>query len=182
MSCEIYDFNLYYDNSYRFEIIRYNNDDTSTELYRKYKKVVMNVLQYKHPSLEVKNNLSVPFHTGDIFTHGVKLMYGKPLRVRILLDSELDIYSYFYQWFKTINPMKNITDLEIDDPQKEIYCDLKLSLLKNNGDFRDKYFLYQNCYPKSISDLQMQTTGNEKKELFIDVDFMYNSFTLNEGE
>lgn len=175
MSCEIYDFNLRYDNSYRFEIDRLKEFETGE--FDRFRRVMMNVIQVKHPSKSIKNDILTPFPTVDIVNHGIKFTYERPLRVRILLDGELEIYRYFMDWYDDINSLKYTHDLEVnEDPEIDSRATLKLFLLKGNGDYDGKYVLYYNCYPKSVSGLDLKSNSDDKEELYIDVEFMYDTF------
>jgi hypothetical protein len=55
---------------------------------------------------------------------------------------------------------------------------MKLYTLKNNGSYRKKYFYYTDCYIKSMSGLEFKTTSDDKKEIYIDVEFGFNKFRL----
>lgn len=177
MSCEFTDFGIKYDNAFRVEIEKFYNDISSPEDFYRYKLVVLNILKAGHPSVSIKNDINIALPTADLSLSGIKIKYGKPVKLRILLDNEMKVYSYFYEWIKSINSMDNTLDLELKNTHENLlFCNLKLYVLKNNGLYDDKYFYYYMARPKSISSIEFATNNSEKKELYIDVEMEYNSF------
>lgn len=178
MDCDITDFNLYYDNAYRVEIERLKDEIKDTNMFYKFKKVILNILQFRHPEIGIKKDIEIPLQRADYYISGQKLSFGKPLKLRILVDEGLDVYEYFLNWLFTINPMENVLDVNSDNVREDTYCNIKLYTLKNNGGYRKKYFYYTDCYIKSVSGLDFKTTSDDKKELYIDVEFGYNKFSM----
>lgn len=174
---DCYKFNIKYDNGFMFRINRNFINSESTEDFDRQRFVDFNVLEFSHPQLG-HQAIETNFSQAKLKLPKIRPEYGN-LTCRFLLDAEMKVYKYFYNWFKYFGNKEQIMNAS-NIPTKEynlyVYSTGTLFLLNNDLSESSRRFEYINLFPLSISEIKYSTVNNEIAPISIDVTFSIDEF------
>lgn len=129
-----------------------------------FRDVVAAITEFTHPGVN-SNAVAQPARQIKIPRVGSSIEY-EPLVVRVLLDSDMNIYSAIYDWLRD-----NI------ETEEETERDLTLTIYNKNGG-REKDIRYLGAFPTSIGPLQFTSTDQNDTIVSADITFAYSHFEI----
>ena len=123
------------------------------------------------------NPTETPSPFNRLYTTGDKLTYGE-LSISFIIDESMSNYLEIYNWMEGYSSPQNFDQYKnLDGSDQGVFSDITL-LIKNSHKNPNIQVLYKDCFPTSLSDVQLDTTQNDIVYPEATVGFQYNYFKI----
>lgn len=119
----------------------------------------------------------VPSPFAPMYRHGDTLQFEQ-LIVQALIDEDLQVWQETFDWLVALTKPAEFEQYKrFYNPERKLYHDgvLTFNTNSNNPNVR-AVFTY--CHPVSISNIQMNTSHSADNVFTVDIQFMYDQYTL----
>jgi hypothetical protein len=116
-----------------------------------------------------------PFN--NVFQTGDKMQFGN-LDLSFVVDEEMNNYLEIYRWMKGITFPNDFNQYKsLEETDEGIFSDIIIQVLNSHKN-KNLEITFINCFPISISDVLLDTTGTDVIYPEATVTFQYDSFSI----
>jgi len=128
------------------------------------------------PNISV-NPIVQPTRFNPIYQIGDVVTYSN-LDMTFILDEDMKNYTEIFNWMiASAFPQDHMQHKAIKETAEGLFSDISIMVLNNKKNANIE-IIYKNCFPISLSDVQLNTTDSDVTSPQVTASFQYDSFTV----